>query len=55
MGWNHEIADWSVVTGILFPGGAGAPAFWTAVAIGVCVVLLWIGNRLEHSKYNKHK
>ena len=28
MGWNHETADWSVVTGALFPGGASAPGFW---------------------------
>ncbi len=54
MGWNYETADWSIVTGVLFPGGAGAPAFWTAVAIIACIAALWFGNRAEHAKYKDH-
>ncbi len=54
MGWNHATADWSVVEGALFPDG-GSTGVWTMIAMAVCVVILFVGNRTEKKHLNSAK
>jgi hypothetical protein len=56
MGFPYESATWDVVDGPMFMGwGSVMPGIFTAIAIALCVYVLWAGNRDEHKCYDKAK
>lgn len=56
MGFPYAEASWSVVDGAMFMGwGTSMPGVYTAIAIAVCVYVLWAGNRSEKKRYADHK
>ena len=51
MGFPYEEASWSVVDGAMFMGwGTAMPGMYTAIAAGICVVVLIFGQATEMSK-----
>ena len=59
MGFSYEMRSWDSVIngdGVMFMGWGGiAPGLYTAIAIGLCIYVLWSGNRQEHERYDGHK
>lgn len=52
MGFPYDTADWAVVDGAMFMGwGGSAPGIYTLIAAIICVVVLWMGNSSEKTKY----
>ena len=55
MGFPFNEATWNVVTDAMFTGwGSIAPGLYTFIAVVSCIVILWLGNRSEKSKYDNH-
>lgn len=54
MGFPYEPASWDGVSGVIFMGQNMAGVY-SAIAIGLAVAALLIGNATESSKYKNHK
>lgn len=56
MGFPYESATWDVVDGAMFMGwGSAMPGLYTLIAAVICVLVLAVGNRSEHVRYDDHK
>ena len=56
MGFPYDQATWDAVDGAMYMGaGGGMPALFTWISVAACVVMLWLGNKKEHSLYDGYK
>jgi hypothetical protein len=56
MGFPFETASWDGISGPIFMGYQSAfPGVCTAIAIGLCVLTLVLGQKSEAAKYAKYK
>ena len=56
MGFPYEGSAWAVVDGAMFMGwGSAMPGLYTLIAAGICVYVLWAGNRSEHKRFEQKK
>ncbi len=54
MGFPYDSATWDVVDGAMFMGaGSAMTGIYTLIAAGICVYVLWAGNRSEKKQYEK--
>ena len=55
MGFPGAEAAWSSVAGAaIYPGADGSmQGVWSVLAIAACIVVLVVGNGVEHKKYKK--